>query len=61
MFEETAKSGGIGEHISAKLLDLGYKGKFKINAVGNEFVPQGKPNEILKSYDLDSQAMLKYF
>ena len=61
VFEETTESGGIGEHISAKLLELGYKGKFKINAVDNEFVPQGKPDEILKSHNLDSQAMLKCF
>ena len=61
VFEETAKSGGIGEHIGTKLLESGYKGKFKINAVGNEFVPQGKPDEMLKSYGLDKQAMLKCF
>ena len=61
VFEETAKSGGIGEHISAKLLESGYEGKFKINAVDNKFVPQGKNDEILKSYGLDSQAMLNCF
>ncbi len=61
MFEETARSGGVGEHIIARLAEAGYKGEFKINAIEDEFVPQGKTDEILKDYNLDKSAMLKYF
>ncbi len=60
VFEETVKSGGIGEHISAILLENGYKGEFTVNAVNNEFVSQGKTEELLKKLGLDSEAMINY-
>ena len=60
VFEETVKSGGIGEHLSAMLLEAGFKGEFKINAVGNEFVPQGETSSILNKLGLDSEAMINY-
>lgn len=58
VFEETVKSGGIGEHLSAMLLEKQYNGKFKINAVKNEFLPQGQTHSILKRFELDSTAMI---
>ena len=60
VFEETVKSGGIGEHLSAMLLEAGFKGEFKINAVDNRFVPQGETSSILNKLGLDSEAMINY-
>lgn len=59
VFEETIRSGGIGEHLSAKLLEKGFNGKFKINAVDNKFVPQGNTDEIIKKLKLDSDSVIK--
>lgn len=58
-FEESVKKGGIAEHLSAILLQLGYKGKYKIHAINNKFVPQGKVSELLKDLKLDADGMIK--
>lgn len=60
VFEETVKSGGVGEHLSALLLENGYNGEFTVNAVEDEFVPQGKTESLLKLLKLDSEAMINY-
>ena len=57
-FEETVKSGGIGEHLAAVLLENGYSGKYSINAVENKFVPAAKVQKALKNCRLDSEAMI---
>ena len=57
-FEEAVISGGIAEHLSAILLQLNYKGKYKIHAINNKFVPQGKVSELLNDLKLDSNAMI---
>ncbi len=58
VFEETAKSGGIGEHLSARLLSDGFKGEFRINAIDNQFVSQGETGELLKKCKIDSTSMI---
>ncbi len=60
-FEETELSGGIGEHLAAKLLKSGYKGKYSIHAVDNKFLPAATVSSAIKGLGLDSEAMLKYF
>jgi len=60
-FEETEISGGIGEHLSAMLLENGFSGEFKIHAVDNEFLPPASVSSAIKSQGLDSTAMLKCF
>ncbi len=57
-FEETEKSGGIGEHLSAMLLEKDFKGKFNIFAVENKFVPTNSVTDALKDCGLDAEAML---
>jgi 1-deoxy-D-xylulose-5-phosphate synthase len=63
VFEESQKSGGIGEHIAAELLSRGYSGKFGITAVSG-FVAQASVQSQLKQYNLDSdgvkRVMTKY-
>ena len=56
-FEETVKSGGIGEHLGAELLQKGYKGKYSINAIEEGFVPAAESSKALKNCGLDSSAM----
>lgn len=58
-FEETVKSGGIGEHLSALLIENGFKGEFFIHAVNNEFVPMSKTERALKNLGLDYESMLR--
>lgn len=60
-FEEGIKSGGIAEHIGNLLLENGFKGEYKITAIGGEFVPAGTVIETLKSYGLDSEAFFDAF
>ena len=58
-YEETVKSGGIAEHLSALLLENGFNGEFNIHAVNNEFVPMAKTDAIIKKLGLDSETMLR--
>jgi 1-deoxy-D-xylulose-5-phosphate synthase len=58
VFEESMKSGGIGEHIAAKLLSAGFRSKFGITAVEG-FVPQASVQSQLKKYSLDSTGVKK--
>ena len=58
-FEESMKSGGIGEHLSAKLLENGYRKNFNIHAVEDKFVPSASVSSALKSCGLDSDSMLR--
>lgn len=57
-FEEGLKSGGVGEKLGAKLLENGFKGRYTITAVGDEFVKQGSIRELLSEYKLDKEAMI---
>ena len=58
-FEETVKSGGIGEHLAAKLLESGYDGRYSVNAIENEFIDACEISKALRKCGLDSQAMLE--
>lgn len=58
-YEETVKSGGIGEHLSALLYEIGYNGNFVIHAVNNEFVPMSSTDSALKRLGLDCESMLR--
>ena len=58
-FEESLKSGGIAEKFSTMLINCGYKGEYKINAVNDEFVKHATIDEQLKQYNLDVMGMKK--
>ncbi len=55
IFEETLKSGGIGEHLSHRLKNA----KLNIHAVENKFVAPASIDSALKSNGLDMQSMLR--
>ena len=57
-FEEGIKSGGIGEHCAARLLEKGFQGKYVIHAI-EKFVPQSAVSSGIKNCGLDSESMIK--
>lgn len=58
-FEEGIKNGGVAERLGSMLLERGYKGKYKIKAIENSFVPQSSVAELLSAYDLDCESMIE--
>lgn len=58
-FEEGILSGGIAEHIGCRLLECGYKGKYVVNAIENEFVGASAVTSALKKYKLDVESMIE--
>lgn len=58
-FEEGIRSGGIAEKFSAKLLERGWSGKYKINAVSDHFVPYSDTEKQLSVHNLDTAGMIR--
>ncbi len=58
-YEESIKSGGIGEHLSALLLENGFKGEYKIHAINDTFVPMGKTEAVLQKLGLNAENILR--
>lgn len=56
-FEESEKSGGIGEHFAARLMENGYKGEYSHYAIENHFVAAGSVKESLKECGLLSESI----
>ena len=59
IFEESMKNGGIGEHISACINNVKFKGKINIFAIDNKFVPAASVKSTLEQNGLDSNTMLR--
>lgn len=59
-FEEGIRSGGIGEHIASRLLEVGYQGKYKLHAINGCFVPHQTVAQALREYELDTEAIVQY-
>ncbi len=59
IFEETAKSGGIGEHIVSDLANTDFKGKVQIHAIDSKFVPAASVSAALTLNGLDKDAILR--
>lgn len=59
IFEENAQSGGIGEHLSARLSALGFGGCIKIHAIDGKFPPPSTVSAALKANGLDKDAILR--
>lgn len=56
-FEEDIKSGGAGERFAFALLQKGFKGRFFLKAVEDEFVPQAPVGALLKRYGFDEDGI----
>lgn len=59
LFEETEKSCGIGEYLSARLLENSFKGEFKTYAVNNKFVPASSVSRALELNSLNFASIIK--
>jgi|LSQX01.3.fsa_nt_gb 1-deoxy-D-xylulose-5-phosphate synthase len=59
-FEEGQKLGGIAETLSANLLENGFKGKYLIKAVDDEFVMHAEVSSQLHAYGLDTEGVINF-
>ncbi len=57
-FEESEKSGGIGESMAARLLENGFSGKYSHHAVENRFVSAAETTESLRECGLDKDSII---
>ncbi len=57
-FEEGIENGGIAELCAAKLLEIGYGGKYVIHAIDNKFVPTAAVSTALENAGLDTESMI---
>lgn len=58
-FEEAVRSGGIGESFGSYLLEHGLSPQFRLTAIPNGFVKQGKAADLLAEFGLDSDGMVR--
>ncbi len=57
--EEGIKTGGLSQYIASRLLEEGYKGDIRIQAVDNRFVPHATPAEATAVCRLDSESLIE--
>lgn len=55
--EEGIAKGGVGEHLAAKLLEKGYKGKYINRAISEINIEHAKKNELVKVAGLDADSL----
>ena len=58
-FEEGLRTGGAGEQTALRLLETGFRGRFRLTAVPDCFVAQASVKEQLHKYGLDSDSMIQ--
>jgi 1-deoxy-D-xylulose-5-phosphate synthase len=58
-FEESLKSGSVGERFAYMLSLKGYTGKFVHTAIDDGFVPQASVESLIKRYKLDEDGMIE--
>ena len=58
-FEESIRNGSVAERFGSLLMEKGFKGTYKITAVGEEFVKPATVESQLKRYGLDYASMAK--
>ncbi|MBR0414519.1 MAG: 1-deoxy-D-xylulose-5-phosphate synthase [Clostridia bacterium] len=57
-YEESIKTGGVGEHFDLLLAKEHYKGSFALHAVEETFVKPASVEEQLKEFGLDTESMV---
>lgn len=57
-YEETVKSGSVGQSFADLLFEMNYKGIFKHIAVKDEFVPHASIASLIKKYHFDSESIV---
>ena len=56
-FEESERSGGVGERFLDALNTRGYRGAFELHAVDNQFVTHSIASQLLHDFGLDADAI----
>ncbi|BCI60501.1 1-deoxy-D-xylulose-5-phosphate synthase [Solibaculum mannosilyticum] len=56
-YEEGMQEGGIGQSFGFQLYQVGFKGKFSLHALPDQFIPQSTVASALTHFGLDAQAM----
>lgn len=59
--EEGVKSGGVSEAFATSLYEQGYRGRIRISAIENGFVPHGSMNQLLQLLKLDQTGIEESF
>lgn len=57
-YEESEKSGGIGQTFAQKLLSVGFKGNYKHIAVDDKFVSHASVDSLIKKYGFDTDSIV---
>ena len=57
IYEETTNINSLGSYLVNYAIDNNYKGNIKVFATKDEFVKQGKRDEILKYLELDEKSI----
>ena len=58
-YEESVKSGGVGESFSNYLLTKGFKNNYYHIAINDEFVPHAPVSSLMKKYGFDVDSIVK--
>ena len=57
--EECVREGGIGEHLAAALLEVGYKGKYHHAALPAKGVAHAAVEELRTQFGLDAASLVR--
>ena len=57
-YEESEKSGGIGQSFASLLFEHSYKGEFRHIAVDDEYVPHASVSSLMKKYGFDCESIV---
>ncbi len=57
-FEEGVRSGGVAEKFGSLLLENGFKGRYSITAVEDEFVTHASVARLMQKYSMDADGMV---
>ena len=58
-YEESVRSGSIGQSFADVLFEKGYNGKYEHVAVDDAFVPHATVKSLLKKYNLDTESIVE--
>lgn len=60
-YEESVRSGSIGQSFADSLFEKGYNGKYEHVAVDDAFVPHATVKSLLKKFNLDTESIVEKF
>ena len=60
-YEESVRSGSIGQSFADSLFEKGYNGKYEHIAVDDTFVPHATVKSLLKKFNLDTESIVEKF